>query len=179
MGCLRPLGWSCWALTGSCAIALSGEGVFLFRRPRSGTDGAALLIRRMYTSTGLGWPPQLATVLDFDGVSITVVALYALQVVADSPSSSEPSCISARADSSIEAVPRLLQVLLTVTFLISGKLSSCEWWLCWLLQLVMVVLLLLLSKPDSMSLFKCEASEVWRLKLLWDTRAASTGAVSR
>lgn len=68
-----------------------------------------------------------------------------------------------------------LQGLLTVTFFISGKLSSCDGWLCrWLLQLVTVVvlLLLLLSNPDSVSLKSEEVtSGDWRLKLLrWQHR---------
>lgn len=71
--------------------------------------------------------------------------------------------------------PLFLQVLLTVTFFMSGKLSSWESWLClWLLQLVTVVvlLLLLLSNPDSVSLKSAEVvSGDWRLKLLrWQHR---------
>lgn len=60
-------------------------------------------------------------------------------------------------------------MLLTVTFFVSGAPSSWEAWLClWLLQLVTVaVLLLLLSKPDSVSLKSAEVvSADWRLKLL-------------
>lgn len=66
-------------------------------------------------------------------------------------------------------------MLLTVTFFMSGKLSSWEYWLClWRLQLVTVVvlLLLLLSKPDSVSLKSAAlVSGDWRLKLLrWQQR---------
>lgn len=92
-----------------------------------------------------------------------------------SPSSSDPpSAIDLvapfpRGLSSTDVAPLFLQVLLTVTFFMSGKLSSWECWLClWLLQLVtVVVLLLLLSKPDSVSLKSVDVvSGDWRLKLL-------------
>lgn len=88
------------------------------------------------------------------------MALYALHVVAASASSSDPTSASDRnpralAVSSPDGAPLFLQVLLTVTFLVSGELFSIRGWLC-RLQLVTVVvvllLLLLLSKVESASL---------------------------
>lgn len=149
--------------------------------------GTTLLILRMYTSAGVGLAPLCAAVFPpapvplfiLSSVSM-VVARYALHVEV-SASSSDPPSVKAlvpplpRPISSADGVPLFLQVLLTVTFLMSGKPSSVECWLCLgLLQLVTVavLLLLLLSKPDSVSLKSAEvASSDWRLNLLrWQHR---------
>lgn len=180
-----------WEVTGAWGMVLPsipasivGESELLSRRSAGSSASlalVALLYLRMYTSACL--VPLCAALFAASSES-KVVARYALHVVAASASSSEPPSVDALLPgrpppaSSTDAAPRFLQVLLTVTFFMSDKASSCGCSVCrpLLLQLVTVVVLLLqLSKPDSVSLKSAKAlSEDRRLLPAplrwWDAR---------